>query len=89
MTEKKTKTRPYHLTRTDDEGAVIAERIVRATSQQQALFHVARTEWNVGTLDVPNAIRLSKAGVNEEVAGEVPPENQQALPLGDGTTAVE
>lgn len=75
MNEKKTKTRPYLLKNKSG-----TERIVQATSQQQAIFHAARTEWEVAPLTTNDALRLA-ATVKVEIAGEIPTDGQQGLPL--------
>lgn len=79
MTEKKTATRRYHLISTDPEHE--DERIITATSKAQALSHAAATQWSIKVLDVENAIRLSKEGVDTEVAGTIPNEDQLQLPV--------
>lgn len=73
--ETKTKTRPYLL---QNKGG--AERIVQATSQQQAIFHAARTEWSVAPLSTADALRLA-GKVPVEIAGTVPDDKQPDLPL--------
>lgn len=86
-----TKKRRYHLKKRDGNGNIIGERIVLATSQQQAIFHAAVTEYSVEPLSVENAIRLTAEGVAEETAGEVPSaSNSNQIPMpgldgGDGS----
>lgn len=75
MSEKKTPTRRYHLISTNPE--VSDERIITANSRAQALSHAAMTDWDIKVLDVDNAIRLSKEGVDVEVAGTIPGNDEQ------------
>lgn len=79
--EKKTATRPYLLTNKDG-----VERIVEATSQQQALFHAAKSDWTVGPLGVKDALRLA-GKVSTEVAGA--PANPAQLDAFPDTTTVD
>jgi hypothetical protein len=67
MSDNKAKTRRYHL-----KNAAGDERIINATSKAAAIGHAARTEWSATVLTIDDAIRLSKEGVVEEVAGEAP-----------------
>lgn len=57
------------------------ERIVQAISQAQALGYVARTDWSVDVLTTPDAFRLAREGVVEEIAsaGEVAPAQVDAF----------
>lgn len=75
MDKKKTPRRPYLLTHKDG-----TERIVEATSQQQAIFHAAKTTWEVAPLTTADALRLGNK-VPVEQAGDLPAANQQTLPL--------
>ena len=77
---KKTPQRRYQLKNKHDGN----ERIVVATSRAAAMTHVATTDWDIEILDMDNAIRLTREGVGDEVAGDP---DQQALPL-SGNTAV-
>lgn len=76
MSNSNAKTRRYHL-----KNAAGDERIVVAASKAAAIGHVARTEWSADVLTIGDAIRLSKEGVDEEVAGSGADENQIALPI--------
>jgi len=71
---KKTPTRRYHLKSKDELSR--DERIIVATNPAQALSHAAKTAWDIEVLTMDNAIRLTKEGVVDEVAGDT---NQLSL----------
>lgn len=73
---KKTPQRRYHLKNKHDGN----ERIVIATSRSAAMMHVANSDWDIDTLDMDTAIRLTREGVVDEVAGNTDPD-QQSLGL--------
>lgn len=77
---KKTKTRRYVLTNNQTGD----KRIVTATTKSQALSHAAKTDWSIAPLSIDEAIKLTREGVDEEVAGDADAPEQLPLQAGDG-----